>query len=146
MTYCVTENGPQVPGLLDDQMLAARALWEAHRVSGREEFAGATRQILKWTETNLYDAKERAFIDGIADPAIPAWRPKTRFADEAVPAGNATAAALYLAIGHATASDLLSDRVFDSTVLHRRSYASYGGTLLQWASATRGVVEGVPQR
>ena len=144
--HCVTENGAQAPGLLQDQMLTAQALWEAHRVSGRDEFAGVARQILKWTETNLYDAQEQAFIDGIADLAIPAWRPRIRFADEAVPAGNATAAALYLAIGHPMASDLLSGRVFDSAVRHRRSYASYGRTLLQWAGVTRRAAEEVPQR
>jgi uncharacterized protein YyaL (SSP411 family) len=134
--HCVTESGPQVVGLLEDQVLAARALWEAYRVSGRDEFASATHRIVKWTETNLHDAGEHAFIDGQEDAAIPTWKQTIGFADEMVPAGNAMAATLYLQMGQeAMASELLSDRVFDPTV-PRRSYASFGGALLQWQAAT----------
>lgn len=139
--HCVTESGPQVLGLLEDQVLAARALWEAYRVSGNDEFASTTHRILKWTETNLRDAREQAFIDGQEDAAIPAWKQAIRFADEVVPAGNAIAATLYLQMGQeAMASELLSDRVFDATV-PRRSYASFGRALLQWHAATRVTTE-----
>ncbi len=134
--HCVTESGPQVVGLLEDQMLAAQALWEAYRVSGNDEFVSTTRRILKWTETNLRDAREQAFIDGQEDAAIPAWKQAIRFADEVVPAGNAIAATLYLQMGQeAMASELLSDRVFDSKV-PRRSYVSFGRALLRWQAAT----------
>lgn len=137
--HYVTESGPRVPGLLDDQMLAARALWEAYRVSGREQFAAATRRIVAWTETNLYDAQERAFTDRVADAAVPSWQPAIRFTDLEVPSGNATAAALYLLMGQQDkTSNLLEGRMFDSPAVPRRAHATHGISLMRWQSMMEG--------
>jgi len=139
--HCVTENGPQTPGLLDDQMLTARALWQAYQASDREEFASASRRIVEWTDTNLYDDQERAFIDGVSDIAIPTWQSTARFSDTTVPAGNVTAATLYLSLGqHDKLASLLGDRAFDPRA-PRRAYASFGSTLLRWQET----MDGAPQ-
>ena len=136
--HYVTESGPQLPGLLDNQMLAALALWEAYQLSAREEFASAARQIVRWTETNLYDHKNGAFVDSPEDSPIPTWRPTMKFADETVPAGNASAARLYLRMGEGEGivSRLLSSRLFDPAV-PKRAYASYGRAILQQREAAR---------
>lgn len=136
--HCVTESGPQLPGLLDNQMLAALALWDAYQLSAREEFASAARQIVRWTEANLYDHEIGAFVDSPEDSPIPTWRPMMKFADETVPAGNASAARLYLQMGEGEvmASRLLSSRLFDPAV-PKRAYASYGRALLQQREAVR---------
>ena len=139
--HCVTENGPETLGLLDDQMLTARALWQAYQVSDREEFASASRRIVEWTDTNLYDDQERAFMDGVSDIAIPTWQSTARFSDTAVPAGNVNAAALYLSLGqHDKLASLLGDRAFDPRA-PRRAYASLGNTLLRWQET----MDGAPQ-
>ena len=122
----------------DIQMLAALALWDAYQLSAREEFASAARQIVKWTEANLYDHAIGAFVDSPEDSPIPTWRPMMKFADETVPAGNASAARLYLQMGEGEvmASRLLSSRLFDPAV-PKRAYASYGRALLQQREAIR---------
>ena len=60
------------------------------------------------------------------------------FADETVPAGNASAARLYLRMGEGEGivSRLLSSRLFDPAV-PKRAYASYGRAILQQREAAR---------
>ena len=129
--HCVTEEGPLAPGLLDDQILAARALWAAYQYSEREEFAAASRRVLQWTEAHLRLPDDGAFADGLADPAVSGWGAVTTFRDAAVPAGNAAAAALYLDMGDLDrAAALLRGRVFEGAA-PRRAHASHGRALMR---------------
>ena len=129
--HCVTEEGPLAPGLLDDQILAARALWAAYQYSEREEFAAASRRVLQWAEAHLRLPDDGAFADGLADPAVSGWGAVTTFRDAAVPAGNAAAAALYLDMGDLDrAAALLRGRVFEGAA-PRRAHASHGRALMR---------------
>ena len=57
-----------VPGLLDDQVMIARALLDAYEVTGDPNHLIRARQIMIWTIQNLWDASGGAFFDSQAEP------------------------------------------------------------------------------
>jgi len=83
-----------VPGLLDDQVVFARALLDAYEVTGDPAHLARARQIMIWTIENLWDAQGGGFFDRRPDPRAAGLLalPQKPFYDTPVVSGNAVAA------------------------------------------------------
>jgi uncharacterized protein len=83
----------QVPGLLDDQVMIARALLDAYEVTGDPAHLARARQIMVWTLQNLWDARGGGFLD--SRPAAHAAGllavPRKEIRDTPATSGNAVA-------------------------------------------------------
>ena len=83
----------QVPGLLDDQVMIARALLDAYEVTGDPAHLARARQIMVWTLQNLWDANGGGFLDSrpAANAAGLLAVPRKEIRDTPATSGNAVA-------------------------------------------------------
>jgi uncharacterized protein len=83
-----------VPGLLDDQVMMARALLDAHEVDADPAHLARARQIMVWTIQNLWDATGGGFFDSRPNPAAAGLLaiPRKQIHDTPASSGNAVAA------------------------------------------------------
>jgi uncharacterized protein YyaL (SSP411 family) len=83
-----------VPGLLDDQVMMARALLDAYEVTGDPAHLARARQIMIWTIQNLWDASGGAFFDRRPNPDAAGLLavPHKAVLDTPASSGNAVAA------------------------------------------------------
>ncbi len=83
----------QVPGLLDDQVLIARALLDAYEVTGEPSHLARARQIMVWTLQNLWDAGGGGFFDSRPNPGAAGLLavPRKEIRDTPSTSGNAVA-------------------------------------------------------
>ena len=83
-----------VPGLLDDQVMMARALLDAYEVTGDPAYLARARQIMIWTIQNLWDASGGAFFDSRPNPDAAGLLavPHKAILDTPASSGNAVAA------------------------------------------------------
>jgi uncharacterized protein YyaL (SSP411 family) len=83
-----------VPGLLDDQVMMARALLDAYEVTGDPAHLARAREIMIWTIQNLWDTSGGAFFDSRPNPAAAGLLavPHKAFLDTPASSGNAVAA------------------------------------------------------
>ena len=83
----------QVPGLLDDQVLMARALLDAYEVTADPAYLTRARQIMVWTLQNLWDANGGGFFDSRPAPAAAGLLavPRKEIRDTPATSGNAVA-------------------------------------------------------
>jgi uncharacterized protein YyaL (SSP411 family) len=68
MHHSLLGSERMVPGLLDDQVLFARALLDAYEVTGDPAYVTRARQIMIWTIENLWDAQGGGFFDRRPEP------------------------------------------------------------------------------
>ena len=89
-----------VSSLLEDQILVAGALLAAADLSGEERYRERALQVLGYAERHLWDAERGAFRPG-PGPGVEGlvWSEGRHALDGALPAGNALAAMVYLALG-----------------------------------------------
>ncbi len=83
-----------VPGLLDDQVMFARALLDAYEVTGEPMYLARARQIMVWTTQNLWDAGGGGFLDSKPNPSAAGLLaiPRKDIRDTPSTSGNAVAA------------------------------------------------------
>lgn len=83
-----------VPGLLDDQVMIARALLDAYEVTGEPIYLMRARQIMVWTIQNLWDAGGGGFFDSRPNPNAAGLLaiPRKEIRDAPSTSGNAVAA------------------------------------------------------
>lgn len=83
-----------VPGLLDDQVMIARALLDAYEVTGDPAHLTRARQIMIWTIENLWDANAGGFFDSRPNPNAAGLLavPRKDIHDTPASSGNAVAA------------------------------------------------------
>lgn len=83
----------QVPGLLDDQVLMARALLDAYEVTADPAHLTRARQIMVWTLQNLWDASAGGFFDSRPAPTAAGLLavPRKEIRDTPATSGNAVA-------------------------------------------------------
>ena len=83
----------QVPGLLDDQVMMARALLDAYEVTADPAYLARARQIMLWTLQNLWDANGGGFFDSRPAPAAAGLLavPRKEIRDTPATSGNAVA-------------------------------------------------------
>jgi hypothetical protein len=83
-----------VPGLLDDQVMIARALLDAYEVTGDPAQLTRARQIMIWTIQNLWDANGGGFFDSRPNPSAAGLLAVARkdIHDTPASSGNAVAA------------------------------------------------------
>jgi uncharacterized protein YyaL (SSP411 family) len=83
-----------VSGLLDDQVMMARALLDAYEVTGEPVYLARARQIMVWTIEHLWDAKGGGFFDSAPNPAAAGLLaiPRKEIRDTPSTSGNAVAA------------------------------------------------------
>lgn len=83
-----------VPGLLDDQVMIARALLDAYEVTGEPRYLARARQIIEWTVAHLWDAKGGGFFDTRPTPNAVGLLaiPRKAIQDTPSTSGNAVAA------------------------------------------------------
>jgi uncharacterized protein YyaL (SSP411 family) len=83
-----------VSGLLDDQVMMARALLDAYEVTGEPVYLARGRQIMVWTIEKLWDAKGGGFFDSTPNPAAAGLLaiPRKEIRDTPSTSGNAVAA------------------------------------------------------
>jgi uncharacterized protein YyaL (SSP411 family) len=83
-----------VPGLLDDQVLFARALLDAYEVTADPAYLTRARQIMIWTIEQLWDAEGGGFFDRRPEPGAAGLLgiPHKPAYDAPIAAGNAVAA------------------------------------------------------
>ncbi|MGH9257401.1 MAG: thioredoxin domain-containing protein [Vicinamibacterales bacterium] len=83
-----------VPGLLDDQVMIARALLDAYEVTGDTSHLVRARQIMIWTIEHLWDASGGGFFDSRPNPSAAGLLalPHKPIHDTPASSGNAVAA------------------------------------------------------
>ncbi len=83
-----------VPGLLDDQVMTARALLDAYEVTGDPAQLARARQIMIWTIQNLWDSGGGGFFDSRPNPDAAGLLavPHKTVLDTPASSGNAVAA------------------------------------------------------
>jgi uncharacterized protein YyaL (SSP411 family) len=83
----------QVPGLLDDQVMMARALLDAYEVTSDPAHLARARQIMLWTLQNLWDAGGGGFFDSRPAPNAAGLLavPRKEIRDTPATSGNAVA-------------------------------------------------------
>jgi uncharacterized protein YyaL (SSP411 family) len=83
-----------VPGLLDDQVMTARALLDAYEVTGDPAQLARARQIMIWTIQNLWDSGGGGFFDSRPNPDAAGLLavPHKAVLDTPASSGNAVAA------------------------------------------------------
>ena len=83
-----------VPGLLDDQVMTARALLDAYEVTGDPAHLARARQIMIWTIQNLWDSGGGGFFDSRPNPDAAGLLavPHKAVLDTPASSGNAVAA------------------------------------------------------
>jgi uncharacterized protein len=83
-----------VPGLLDDQVMTARALLDAYEVTGDPAHLARARQIMIWTIQNLWDSSGGGFFDSRPNPDAAGLLavPHKAVLDTPASSGNAVAA------------------------------------------------------
>ena len=86
-------NELQVPGLLDDQVMMARALLDAYEVTADASYLVRARQVVAWTLQNLWDSREGGFFDSKPNSAAIGLLsvPRKEIRDTPATAGNAVA-------------------------------------------------------
>ena len=94
MYHSLLGNERLVPGLLDDQVMVARALLDAYEITGDPTQLARARQIMVWTILNLWDESGGGFFDRRPNPdaaGLLAIRHK-EIQDTPASSGNAVAA------------------------------------------------------
>ena len=83
----------QVPGLLDDQVMMARALLDAYEVTSDPVYLARARQIMLWTLQNLWDASGGGLFDSRPTPNAAGLLavPRKEIRDTPATSGNAVA-------------------------------------------------------
>lgn len=83
-----------VPGLLDDQVMIARALLDAYEVTGDPAHLTRARQIMIWTIESLWDGNGGGFFDSRPNPNAAGLLavPRKDIHDTPASSGNAVAA------------------------------------------------------
>jgi uncharacterized protein YyaL (SSP411 family) len=83
----------QVPGLLDDQVMMARALLDAYEVTAEPSYLARARQVVAWTLQNLWDSRAGGFFDSRPNPAAVGLLavPRKEIRDTPATSGNAVA-------------------------------------------------------
>jgi uncharacterized protein YyaL (SSP411 family) len=83
----------QVPGLLDDQVMMARALLDAYEVTSDPAYLARARQIMLWTLQNLWDGSGGGFFDSRPAPNAAGLLavPRKEIRDTPATSGNAVA-------------------------------------------------------
>lgn len=92
--HSLLDRERQVPGLLDDQVMIARALLDAYEVTGEPGHLARARQIIAWTVQNLWDANGGGFFDSRPNPNAVGLLaiPRKEIQDTPSTSGNAVAA------------------------------------------------------
>lgn len=94
MHHSLLGSERMVPGLLDDQVLFARALLDAYEVTGDPGHVTRARQIMIWTIENLWDVQGGGFVDRRPEPGAAGLLavPHKPAYDTPIASGNAVAA------------------------------------------------------
>ena len=94
MYHSLLGNERSVPGLLDDQVMVARALLDSYEVTGDPTQLARARQIMVWTILNLWDANGGGFFDSTPNPDAAGLLaiPHKEILDTPASSGNAVAA------------------------------------------------------
>jgi uncharacterized protein YyaL (SSP411 family) len=88
------EGERRMPGLLDDQVMIARALLDAYEVTGEPRHLAQDREIMEWSIKQLWDAKGGGFFDSKPDLNAVGLlaTPRKEVQDNPSTSGNAAAA------------------------------------------------------
>lgn len=94
MHHSLLGSERMVPGLLDDQVLFARALLDAYEITGDLAYVTRARQIMIWTIENLWDPQGGGFFDRRPEPGAAGLLaiPHKPAYDTPITSGNAVAA------------------------------------------------------
>jgi uncharacterized protein YyaL (SSP411 family) len=94
----------QVPGLLDDQVMIARALLDAYQVTANPTYLTRAGQIMTWTLQHLWDASGGGFFDSRPNPAAAGLLgvPRKEIRDTPSTSGNAVAVQVLNRLHHLT--------------------------------------------
>lgn len=111
MHHALLGNERVVAGLLDDQVMMARALLDAYEVTGDVAHLARARQLMSWTVQNLWDSKSGGFFDSRPDPGASGLLtiPHKPVHDTPTLSGNAAAADVLNRLHYLTQENGLRD-------------------------------------